>query len=74
MTSERVRNRIKQIRLSKGWSQDMAAKAIGVTQNTYSRMETSASRISVDQLFQFCEAFEVDMLTLLSDEPFKIEI
>lgn len=74
MTSEKVILRLKQIRLSKNWSQEMTAKAIGITQNAYSRLEGGNTKITMDRLFQLAEAFEVCPLQLLSNEPIKIEI
>lgn len=35
-----LKNRVKELRLSKGWSQTELAKRIGTTQNTISSIET----------------------------------
>lgn len=74
MNSEKVILRIKQIRLSKDWTQEMTAKALGITQNGYSRLEQGQIKLTLDRLFKIAEEFEISIFQLLSDDPIKIEI
>lgn len=74
MNSEKVILRIKQIRLSKDWTQEMTAKSLGITQNGYSRLEQGQTKLTLDRLFKIAEEFEISVFQLLSDDPIKIEI
>lgn len=63
---EKISNRIKKMRELKNWTQEYMAERLGISQNTYSRMETEASKISVDRLLEIAQIFEVPIEFLMN--------
>lgn len=63
---EKIPNRIKKTRELKNWTQEYMAERLGISQNTYSRIETKASKISVDRLLEIAQILEVPIDFLMN--------
>lgn len=74
MASKRVILRIKHLRLQKDLTQDMICGKLGIHQNAYSRIESGATKLTVERLIQITEILNVSMINILSDESINIEI
>lgn len=46
----RIGNRLKELRINKGYKQEYLAEILAVSQKTYSNMENDKSTISIDTL------------------------
>jgi transcriptional regulator with XRE-family HTH domain len=68
-------NNIRSIRLFRGYSQEYVAKAIGISQNTYSRIERDEVPISEKRLIALSEVFEltVEDIREFDERTFKHE-
>lgn len=66
-----VGQRIKSLRLQNGWSGEALGKILGkitgISQQQISRFERGVNRIDVESLAKFANAFNVDIVVLLSD-------
>jgi transcriptional regulator with XRE-family HTH domain len=60
--------RIKEMRESRGLSQEALAKALGIAANTISRWETATYKPTLDELERLARHFKVSMLSLLPVE------
>ncbi|WP_445290500.1 helix-turn-helix domain-containing protein [Arthrobacter sp. ERGS1:01] len=56
MTDELIRQRIRGLRLSRGWSLDNLAARCKLSASTLSRLETGHRRIALDQLVPIARA------------------
>lgn len=67
----KISERIKSIRVSKGFTQKQVADAIGVTEVSLQRFEYGSSRPSLDTLIALADYFDVslDYLVGRSDVP-----
>ena len=63
-----LREKIKQKRKERGYSQDYMANQLGITTSAYSKIERGETRIDIDRLKQLSETLETDVIDLLSDE------
>lgn len=69
MAEKKVKNRgsnlllqkIKAIRLLKGYSQEYMAEELGISQGDYSMLETGAIELSAERLFIIARIFLVDI-------------
>ena len=68
-------NNIRSIRLFRGYSQEYVATAIGISQNTYSRIERDEVPISEKRLVELSKVFEltVEDITEFDERTFKHE-
>jgi transcriptional regulator with XRE-family HTH domain len=65
-----VADRIKKLRELKNLTQEHMANELGVSQNTYSRLETESTKITIDRLEEIASILEVPVEMLLkSDAP-----
>ncbi|MTC11855.1 helix-turn-helix domain-containing protein [Providencia stuartii] len=62
-----VGQRIKSLRLQNGWGGEALGKITGISQQQISRFERGVNRIDVESLAKFANAFNVDIVVLLSD-------
>lgn len=62
-----IGNKLRKLRLNKGYSQEYMAEKLHVCQKTYSNMENEKATISIDTLRKIAEELEVDLLELLTD-------
>jgi UDP-N-acetylglucosamine 1-carboxyvinyltransferase len=64
-------NGISAARVSKGWTQQELADALGVIQQQVQRWESGKFRIKTAVLMRIGEALDVDWTTLVEDESQK---
>lgn len=64
-------NRVKDLRLSKGWLQIDLAKKLNIGKNTVSRYETEQRQLDPETIHKLCDLFNVsaDYLLCRSDLP-----
>ncbi len=63
-----MKNRIREYREARGWSQAELARAIGVQPAAISRYEKEDQRVNLPLLAKLAEALKVEPTTLISDE------
>ena len=68
-----IGNKLRKLRMEKGYSQEYLAEVLAVSQKTYSNMENDKSSISIDTLKKIAEEYKIDMLELLSDDKVIIQ-
>lgn len=61
----KVGARIRQIRKTKGWSQDELAKKCGITMNFIGHIERGTRKMSLDTFASLCRELEADANALL---------
>ncbi|CAB4126968.1 HTH_XRE domain containing protein [uncultured Caudovirales phage] len=54
-------NRIRELRLARGWSAEHLGQVVGMAGPTVTRLETGARRLKLDQARKFAAAFGVDL-------------
>ena len=59
--------RVRELRLMKGWSQNNLAKKIGVKFQQLQKYESADNRISASRLYLICEAFDITMSEFFSE-------
>src|SRR4051812_25015331 len=64
-TEDHVRQRIRSLRLARGWSLDELARRSFIGASTISRIETGGRRIALDQLVTLAKALDVTVDQLL---------
>jgi transcriptional regulator with XRE-family HTH domain len=57
-----IGNKIRSLRLEKGYSQEYLAEVLEVSQKTYSNIENDKSSIKIDTLIKIAEEFKIDLL------------
>ena len=60
--------KVKKIRESKNYTQEHVAGMLGISQNTYSKLETGAIKITTDRLQKMAEVLDVPIEQLLSND------
>jgi transcriptional regulator with XRE-family HTH domain len=63
----KIGNKLRQLRMNKGYSQEYVAEILAVSQKTYSNMENDKSSITIEVLKKIAEEYKVDIIELLSD-------
>ncbi len=63
-----IGNKLRKLRMEKGYSQDYLAEVLEVSQKTYSNMENNKSSISIDALKKIAEEYKINLIELLSDD------
>ena len=71
--STKIGNKLRQLRINKGYSQEYMAEILAVSQKTYSNMENDKTSISIEALKRIAEEYRVDILKLLSDEKIVVQ-
>jgi len=61
-----IRQRIRALRLARGWSLDVLARSCFLSPSTLSRIETGDRRIALDQLVPIARALEISLDELVS--------
>jgi transcriptional regulator with XRE-family HTH domain len=54
-----MRNRIKELRIAKGWSQEDLAERAGTTQQHIQRIEAGRQRLNTDHMEKFADIFQI---------------
>ena len=63
ITTQRVAERMKALRMDKGWSREMVARRLGVSQQQVERYETGENAISIEKLSKTATLFHVGIGT-----------
>ena len=71
--STKIGNKLRQLRINKGYSQEYMAEILAVSQKTYSNMENDKTSISIEALKKIAEEYRVNILKLLSDEKIVVQ-
>lgn len=71
--STKIGNKLRQLRINKGYSQEYMAEILAVSQKTYSNMENDKTSISIEALKKIAEEYRVNILKLLSDEKIVMQ-
>lgn len=62
-----IGNKLRQLRMNKGYSQEYVSEILAVSQKTYSNMENDKTSISIEVLKKIAEEYKVDLIELLSE-------
>ena len=63
---EEIRERIKRIRLEKGYSQDYMADMLNISQNAYHKLEKGYSRIHLQKFIDIAKILEIELSELIN--------
>jgi transcriptional regulator with XRE-family HTH domain len=66
---QQVREKIRSLRQAKGYSQECMAHLLGLTQATYSRLETGQTELSLAKLVAVARVLNANPWDLLTTEP-----
>ncbi len=58
--------KIKKVRELKGYSQEYISTQMGITQNSYSKIERGETNLSVNKLIEICRILNIDISTLMN--------
>lgn len=61
-----IRERIKRVRLEKGYSQDYMADMLNISQNAYHKMERGHSRINLQKFIDIAKILEIETSELIN--------
>ena len=67
---EGIRERIKIIRIEKGYSQDYMAYMLNISQNAYHKLEKGHTRIHLEKFIDIAEILEVNFSELLKGSDY----
>ena len=62
---EKIRERIRTLRIDKGYSQDYMADMLNISQNAYHKLEKGYTRIHLEKFIDIAKILEVDFSELL---------
>ena len=62
---EEIRERIRTLRIDKGYSQDYMADMLNISQNAYHKLEKGYTRIHLEKFIDIAKILEVDFSELL---------
>ncbi len=68
-----IGNKLRKLRMGKGYSQEYLAEVLEVSQKTYSNMENNKSSISIETLKKIAEEYKIDLIELLSDDKVIVQ-
>ena len=63
--------RMKNLRVQKGWCQDIPARLLDISVPAYSKMESGATDINFSRLEEIAAVYGVELISLLADHPEK---
>ena len=63
---DEIRERIKKIRLEKGYSQDYMADMMNISQNAYHKLEKGYSRIHLRKFIEIARILEIELTELIN--------
>jgi transcriptional regulator with XRE-family HTH domain len=67
-----IGDNIRRVRTRKGYSQQLVADRIGISQSKLNRIESNQSNISAKELLELCGILEVDTMELMKSEKVSI--
>jgi transcriptional regulator with XRE-family HTH domain len=65
-------DKIKKIRMMKGYTQEYMADKLGIAQNTYSKYENNSEKLPFETIERIAEALEVSLNEITSNDPIII--
>jgi transcriptional regulator with XRE-family HTH domain len=68
-----ITNRIKQLRMAMGFSQEYVAAKLKITQQAYSSIEANPEKATLLRLKNLAELLRVDLFTLIGEEKSLIQ-
>ena len=63
---EEIRERIKTVRIEKGYSQDYMADMLNISQNAYHKLEKGHTRIHLEKFIDIAKVLEVEVSDLFN--------
>ncbi len=66
MTGSDLANNIRKIRVLKGYSQDVLADSLGISQKTYSRIENNETSPTFEQILKITEILQLSLGSLFA--------
>lgn len=66
-----IRERIKEIRYKKGFTQDNMADMLNISQNAYHKLENGHSKMSLSRFIDICKVLEIESAEIING-PEKI--
>ncbi|MGY0425983.1 MAG: helix-turn-helix domain-containing protein [Polaribacter sp.] len=61
-----IGSKIRKVRKVKGFSQEYMAISLGITQNSYSKLENQKTKLSLELINKISEILEIDFIDLIS--------
>ena len=68
-----IGNKLRKLRMEKGYSQEYLAEVLEISQKTYSNKENNKSSISIDTLRKIAKEYKIEIFELLTDEKVIIQ-
>jgi transcriptional regulator with XRE-family HTH domain len=65
-------NKLRLLREFRNYSQEYVARKLGITQNTYSRVENNQTRVTTERLHQIAQILDVPVGELVSNDELVI--
>lgn len=66
MNTSEILSIVKKIRKEKGFSQEVIAEKLGITQRMYGRLENEESEVTLNQLFKIMEILDISLNDILN--------
>jgi len=66
-------NKIRSLRMLRGYSQEYMANKLGINQTAYSRIETNQQKLTAETLEKLSEVLGVSVTDITSNEPLIIQ-
>jgi XRE family transcriptional regulator, regulator of sulfur utilization len=60
-----IQEKLKKLRLDKGWDQQKIASELGIEQSDYSKIETGKIKPDISKLIKFAKIYDIDFNELL---------
>ena len=67
-----ILDRIKNLRLERGYSQDVLAKGINISQNSYFKIEKGITKLTLENFLKIASFLNVDESSLLDKDDKKL--
>jgi transcriptional regulator with XRE-family HTH domain len=61
-----IRDRIKKIRIEKGYSQEYMAEMLDISQNAYHKLERGHTRINLQKFLEIARILEIEVTELIN--------
>ena len=61
-----IRERIKEVRYKKGFTQDNMADMLNISQNAYHKLENGHSKMSLSRFIDICKVLEIEVSELIN--------
>ena len=65
-TMEKIELKLKRLRYEKGYTQEEIAMKLGISQATYSRLESGQSKLDVEMMYKIVKVYGLDFKEFLS--------